>query len=158
TATGGHIAFDSSGDRLGPLYLAGQWGWLETRRPHEFASFSVARPFLREGDRQFSIGQPLGVLTGGRFSADGRMLAVGNSSLVMLCDPENGTRFRVKQDWHISACVFHPQTNHLLTADTNGILRHHPQWSEAGRLSFLKHDVMIPGSQWHALDITPDGQ
>jgi WD40 repeat protein len=143
-ADGQAIAFDPGGDRLGPLRAGGQWGWLERRRPTEYLEFGASEPFVNLSDA--------------RFSADGRLLAVGHVTLVVLCDAERGTSLRSLQNWHMPALAFHPLDQHLLVASRNGLTRYRPPSATDGRLTFGRQEMIHPGTGWRATAITPDGQ
>lgn len=138
------VSFSPGGTRLGPLKWQGQWGLLEFRRPAEFSGFTVGSPHVRLSDA--------------RFSADGRILAAGHSDMVVLSDPGRGTRFRTKNSWRTSACVFHPKQNDLLVSDTNGISRYHPDLSAPRRLKFSPPEVIHPGNGWQVLEFSADAR
>ena len=93
-----------------------------------------------------------------RFSADGRVLAVGHSDMVVLCDPERGTRYRTKSSWRMSAVAFQPRSDALLVADVNGIVRHRMSFPAPRRLEFTPAELVLPGTGWQAFDFNADGR
>jgi WD40 repeat protein len=137
-----HIAFSPHGTRLGPVWSQGEMGWLETHRPEAFTSFGAGRSLSR--------------LTDGAFSPDGRVLAVGHSGTVVICNPRLGRRARTRTDWRMSACGFHPQENYLVASDKRGIWRYAYELVGA-RITLSSREMIHPGAHWRALAFTPDG-
>lgn len=141
---GEQLVFSPDGLRLGPLRSAGGWGWLELRPSPEFTEFRVTGPSLRLSDA--------------RFSAEGRMLAVGHSDTVLLIDTQTGQRLRAKEDWRMAACAFHPGEAQLFVTGPEGILRHRYRFPEGGAVSFNRREVIQPGGNWRALAFSANGR
>jgi serine/threonine protein kinase/WD40 repeat protein len=137
------VAFSPHGVRLGPVWSEGQLGWLETRSLEAFSSFGV--------------GSSLNRLTDGAFSPDGRLLTVGHSDAVVICNPRLGRVARIKNDWRGSACVFHPVENYLVARDAKGIWRFTYELDRV-RLTLSSQGMIHPGVQWRALAFTADGR
>jgi WD40 repeat protein len=138
-----HIAFSPHGLRLGPAWSEGQLGWLETHRAKAFISFGVARSFDN--------------LKGGSFSADGKVLNVGYSRRVVICDPRLGRRVTARNDWDVSACAFHPQEDYLFTSDKKGIWRSTYRLADL-RLTLTPLELIHPGADWRGLAFAPGGR
>jgi WD40 repeat protein len=138
------LAFSPRGHWLGPIHWQGQAGLLEIRRPAEFSSFEAGPEHLR--------------LSGGQFGAHGRILSVGHSDQVVLCDPVRGTRYRTRNDWRMSACLFLPTQDQLLVAEGNGMVRYALSFGSRGELEFSSPEIVHPGSGWTALNLSPDGR
>jgi WD40 repeat protein len=143
-AAGERVEFSPDGSRLGPLRTGEVWGWLELRPAREYAEFRVAQSGFQFSDA--------------RFSADGRMLAVGHSDDVFLIDAERGTRLRERSDWRMSACVFHPSRDELFVGGPDGLMRYRHSFSEGGRLTFSRGESIHAGSNWQAFDFSADGR
>jgi WD40 repeat protein len=137
------LAFSPHGIRLGPVWSQGQFGWLETRRTEAFISFGV--------------GSSLNALTDGSFSADGRVLTVGHSGAVMVCNPHIGRKVRTRNDWRASASLFHPKESYLFVSDRRGISRYTYELDGA-RFTNSSPEVILPGAEWRTFAFTPDGQ
>jgi WD40 repeat protein len=144
SASGEQIGFSPDGSRLGPLRTGEAWGWLELRPSREYTEFRVAERSFR--------------LSAAGFSADGRILAVGHSDKVLLIDPERGTRWRERDDWRMSACIFHPSQDQLFVGGTDGLVRYRHSFSQAGRLTFSRGERIQAGSGWQAFDFSADGR
>jgi WD40 repeat protein len=143
-AAGECIEFSPDGRRLGPLRMGKIWGWLELRPAREYAEFRVAQSGFQFSDA--------------RFSADGRMLAVGHSDDVFLIDAERGTRLRERSDWRTSACIFHPGRDELFVGGTDGLMRYRHLLSQTGRLTFSRGERLHAGNNWQAFDFSADGR
>jgi WD40 repeat protein len=137
------LAFSPHGIRLGPVWSQGRFGWLETRRTEAFISFGV--------------GSSLNALTDGSFSADGRVLTVGHSGAVMVCNPHIGRKVRTRNDWRASASLFHPKESYLFVSDRRGISRYTYELDGA-RFTNSSPEVILPGAEWRTFAFTPDGQ
>jgi WD40 repeat protein len=137
------LAFSPHGIRLGPVWSQGQFGWLETRRAEAFISFGV--------------GSSLNALTDGSFSADGRVLTVGHSGSVIVCNPHIGRKVRTRNDWRASACLFHPRENYLFVSDRKGISRYTYELDGA-RFTNSSPEMILPGAEWRTFAFTPDGR
>lgn len=138
-----HIAFSPHGIRLGPVWLDGRLGWLQTHRAKAFVSFGVGR----SGDH----------LKGGSFSADGKILNVGHSRRVVVCDPRLGRQVTVRNDWDISACAFHPLEDRLFTSDKKGIARWAYGLADV-RLTLSPPELVHAGPEWRSLAVAPGGR
>jgi len=142
-AAGEHIRFSPDGSRLGPLRSGESWGWLELQPSRAYSEFRVAHQAFR--------------LDAAKFSADGRLLAVGHSDDVFLIDPVQGNRLRERNDWRMSASVFHPRENHLFVGGSNGLMRYRHSLSQ-DRLTFSRGEKIHDGGGWQAFDFSAGGK
>jgi len=137
------LSFSPHGIRLGPVWSDGQFGWLQTHRSEAFISFGV-NPSMNS-------------LTDGAFSPDGRLLTVGHSDAVAICNPRIGRQLRLKADWRGSTSTFHPTENHLIARDARGIWRLNHELDVA-HLTLSSLEMLHPSVRWTALAFTPDGR
>ncbi|MBL9140202.1 MAG: protein kinase [Verrucomicrobiales bacterium] len=140
---GDAIAFDPHGARLGPVFRGTDFGWFEMRRPAEF--------------RQAAVTATRTELDGCRFSPDGRLIAVGNASDVVLCDPASMQRVASRPGWRFGGFAFDPSEPRVIATTPAGIQRW--QIRQPATNSFDLHGMewIRQGSGWRGLSFTEDG-
>ena len=146
-------SFSPDGQRLGVLFRANQPGWLQIARPSEFYEFNVASTSVQ--------------LEGCTFSPDGRILAAGTLTNIVLCDATTGARLTSLPRWRITAFCFDPLEQAAYAAFTVGMLRWDLKWSDASesasntsapQLRFVNEQKIFPERGWRAFTFSPDGR
>lgn len=145
-AAADQLHFTSGGNRLGPLWSAGQGGFLDRRASDEFTHLRAGEPWFH--------------LTGASFNPEGTLLAVGHLSQVVLFDVQRGRRLLRRGDWRMAATLFHPIDGTLFTGSPSGILTQKARQvgDRPPRLQVSPPSCLVDGGRWRALDITPDGR
>lgn len=140
---GGVIAFDETGTRLGPVFRDGVVGWLEMRRPEEF--------------RQVNVGRTRAAFDGCFHSPDGRLIAVGHATEVILCDATGSGRLDSRPGWRMSSSTFDPSGRWIYTSTPAGLSR----WSVGGtddlRLDLQPMELVLPGRGWRSFALSAGG-
>jgi WD40 repeat protein/predicted Ser/Thr protein kinase len=137
------VVFNEDGSRLGPVWMGGQIGWLET---------SMSSCF-----RAIPIGSPQTPYWHVSFSPDGSVLATGSRNELTLLDTGTLAPLATLSNRQLMFARFDP-AGFLWTVDGAGVHR----WRASLNLSFdlrlKKIETRWPGSEWRWLDFSADGQ
>jgi WD40 repeat protein len=92
------------------------------------------------------------------FAGDGRILAVGNTTNVVLCDSVSGERLIILPNRRINAFCFDPRESRVLASGTPGLFAWNPDWQDAPLLRFTNEQKLFSGRGWRAFTFSADGE
>ena len=137
------VSFSEDGSRLGPVWMGGQVGWLET---------SVSSCF-----RAIPVGSPQTPYWHVSFSPDGGVLAACARNELTLLDTGTLAPLATLTNKTLLFARFDP-VGFLWTVDGAGVHRWRPSMNSALVLKLKKIETRWPGSEWRWLDFSADGQ
>lgn len=137
------VAFDPDGSRLGPVWMGGQVGWLETRRSENFRSISVGSPQTPSWHVSFS--------------PNGRTLAVCSRNELTLLDPGSLTPLAAMTNRAFYFAGF-DRAGFLWTTDPAGVHRWQPNLNRPGDPKWRKLETRWRGPEWRSLAFSSDGK
>jgi len=135
------VSFNEDGSRLGPVWMGGQIGWLET---------SVSPCF-----RSVSIGSPHTPYWHASFSPDGGVLAACAHNGLTFIDTATLAPLAVRTNRTLFYASFDP-AGFIWTIDNAGVHRWRPNLSASLDLKLRKIETRWPGSEWRSLDFSAD--
>jgi eukaryotic-like serine/threonine-protein kinase len=138
------LAFSQDGRRVGLVFRGNEPNWLEIVPPSEFQEFNVASTSIQ--------------LDGCSFSPDGRILAVGTATNVVLCNPMTGARLASVPHLRLAAFCFDPRESFVLAAGNQAIFRWNVNLPEGPLVQFLDRETLFLGRGWHAFTFSADGE
>lgn len=140
---GGFVAFDPAGERIGPVFRGDEFGWFAMRQPAEFRQVTVANTRIEFG--------------GCRYSPDGRVIAVGNSSAVVFCDAGGQGRLVSRSGWRVDACAFDPGDPAILAATGAGVTRWRSRDDATHGVDLHDPELVLAGRGWRGFAFNEDG-
>lgn len=140
------VAFDPKGTRIGPVFRNGIAGWLELERSSEFLETAVTDTAVQLREMQWS--------------PDGRIVAVGTDTNVVLCDSATGRVLLTMKGSRIKTTCFDPQEPFVVTERGAAFFRRKLNWRN-GRLALGKLEELRPSAvsnvAWRSLSFSPKG-
>jgi WD40 repeat protein len=137
------VAFSDDGSRLGPVWMGGQIGWLETSLTSCFRKVPVGNPQ-----------SPYGHVS---FNPDGSALSVCSRQQLAVLDSRTLTPMTVITNRTVMFARFDP-VGFLWTIDGSGVHRWRPTLNRSLELKLQKSETRWPGAEWRWLDFSADGQ
>ena len=137
-----NFGFSSDGQRLGRIFRAGRPGCIEIAPPAEFREYNVASTSIE--------------LEGCVFSPDGRTLAAGNLTNIVICDATSGTRLTSLPHWRITAFSFDPLDGAVHASFTPGMFRLDLSRDD-GQFRLENERKLFSGRGWRAFTFSSDG-
>jgi eukaryotic-like serine/threonine-protein kinase len=138
------LAFSEDGKRVGLVFRGHEPNWLEIVPSSDFQEFNVASTTIQ--------------LDGCSFSPDGRIIAVGTATNVVLCNPATGARLASLANWRISAFCFDPWDPFVIAARSPGVFRWAVSGADASPVQFANEQQILSGRGWRALTFSADGE
>ncbi len=137
------VVFNEDGSRLGPVWMGGQIGWLET---------TVSECF-----RAVSVGNPQSPYWHASFSPEGGVLAVCSRQELALLDTANLATVAGMTNRTLLFARFDP-LGFLWTLDGSGVHRWRPSMADSLDLALTRMETRWSGREWRWLDFSADGQ
>jgi WD40 repeat protein len=137
------VAFSGDGSRLGPVWMGGQIGWLETSLTSCFRKVPMNNPQ-----------SPYGHVS---FNRDGTALSVCSRQQLAVLDIRTLTPMTVITNRSLSFARFDP-VGFLWTIDGLGVHRWRSTLNRSLGLRLQKSETRWPGAEWRWLDFSADGQ
>lgn len=137
------VVFNDDGSRLGPVWMGGQIGWLET---------TVSSCF-----RTLSVGNPQSPYWHVSFSPEGGVLAVCSRQEMAVLDVATLTSVAGMTNRSLMFARFDP-LGFLWTLDAGGVHRWRPGVNGSLDLALSKMETRWTGREWRWLDFSADGR
>jgi eukaryotic-like serine/threonine-protein kinase len=139
----GAIAFDRTGERVGPVFRGDEPGWLQLRKPAEFYQANIISTRVDLNDL--------------KFSPDSRLIVAGNVTNIIFCDATDGHRLRSLPRWRMSAFAFDPISNFVYAASTSGLSQWRLKIDDRNRLHLSDMGLVMTGRGWRSFNFNRDG-
>ena len=137
------VAFSEDGRRVGLVFHGSEPSLVDIVPSAEFQEFNMGATSIR--------------FDGCAFSPDARILAVGNTTNVVLSDAATGERLIILPNRRITAFCFDPREPRVLASGTPGLFAWDVEWQDGPRLRFPNEQKLLSGRGWRAFTFSTDG-